>query len=236
MKNDGNAVRDRLLIRSQIRDDRVKGTGAEVLAELAEVASLILSKLLEAGRDIAQQFELTIETAADVIIRLSDVLRAESSPVGRFQRHDQIVRRAERGVGYQRDVCRAVQQNVVIEPGCLFQWIDQRQMQTGGFPLFRIRQVKPLDGKITGNAVDVLEGGLLNHPPNVRLDRGIEECVCARSFPTAAQQRRRNIPLLVEIQNQAAFAAFLTHSGDQPAQVGFSHTPFQIERGDDAGR
>ena len=41
---------------------------------------------------------------------------------------------------------------------------------------------------------------------------------------------------LVEIEHEAAFATFLTDTGDQPANVSLPHSAFQIQRCDDRCR
>ncbi len=56
---------------------------------------------------------------------LPHVLCAEGSPVGGFQRHDEKVGRTQRRVRDQRNVRRAVEQDVVIKRGDFLQRIDQ---------------------------------------------------------------------------------------------------------------
>ena len=125
MKIDGDAIRHRLLVGGEIGNDGFKSIRAKVFLKLFQVRRLILSLPLETIHDEAEQLETGVVLIADVLIGLENVLRAERSPLSGFQGDHQEIRRTECRVGDQRDVSRAVQQDVIVERGQLAEWINQ---------------------------------------------------------------------------------------------------------------
>ncbi len=75
-----------------------------------------------------------------------------------------------------------------------------------------------------------------DQPVDLRFERRIEERVRTGTCCRVAEQRRRDVALLIEVEHEAALGAFLAHPSDQPAEVCLADAALEVERGDDRGR
>ena len=113
VEGDGDTVCDGLLIPCQIRDDRVKGKGAEVPAEFRHVTALVGAAALEAGDEVAVEMEgriLCLSYLIDGGRHLDDTL---GTPVGGFQRNDDVVGCAQCREADQGETRGAVKDEVI---------------------------------------------------------------------------------------------------------------------------
>lgn len=236
MKYDGYTVGDRLFKQRQIGNGSLKGVVAESFMQASRIGALILANNSVARNDVAQQLETGVVSLLNMLERFDDVIRAERAPLCRFERNQQEVRGTEGRIGDERNVRRAVEQDVIVERRDFAQWIDQRRDQPRSVPLGGIGNVELFECEAAGNRIDATEVAGADEGLNLRIDGRIEKSFGTRPGDMLAQQRGRDIPLLVEIDHQAAFAPLLADPGDQPAEVRLADASFEIERRDDPGR
>lgn len=135
MKYDRNPIIDGLLEGSEIWDHRFECVIAKVLPKLAEILLLVLATTLVPRSNVAQQLQLLVVALSHMIERCRNVLRSERAPLSGFERNHQRVRSTEGCVSDQRNICRAVEKNVVVESPDLIQRIDQRPLKAGPLPV-----------------------------------------------------------------------------------------------------
>ncbi len=107
-------------------------------------------------------------------------------------------------------------------------------MQVVSFPACLVRDIEVFQAERTGNNVDICKRRSSDKLLGVWFARLIKHHLDRRSAVFVGKQAAGDICLGVEVQDQAAFAAFLAHGCGQPAQVPFADTALAIERRDDA--
>lgn len=190
MKDDGNAVGHGLLEQSEIGNCGGKSIVAEFFSQAIRVRALVLSHQLEPRHDITKQLQLRVVALLNVTERFDDVVGSECPPLRRFERYQQKIRRTKRGVGDERNIRRAIEQNVIVQRRNFAQRIDQRIHQARTFPLRWIGDVELLQREAAGDRIDATEMASSNERLNLRIDGGIEEQFSPRTRQVFTEQCR----------------------------------------------
>ena len=172
----------------------------------------------------------------NVVERLDNVIRAERDRTWQLPAGSAGSPSRTRRVSDERNVGRAVEQNVIVE---------RRDSRSGSTSDETSPEASHLVGSVTLNCS--ARSCRESHPRSqvaaaderlhLRINGRIEEGFgCRGRMILSPSSVVEILPLLVEIDDQAAFAALLADAGDQPAKVRFADAPLEIQRRNNSGR